>query len=312
MTQFDAGDVRRYYDRHTPAFIRFGQGGSAGAIHRAVWGAGVQSRQQAFHYVDERIADLACALPPDSRPPHLVDLGCGVGGSLCYLARKLPIRGTGVTLSPLQVQLAARRISEAGLAGRVTCVEADFCRIPATVEPADLAYAIESFVHGPSAKVMLDAWADLVRPGGVLVICDDFRRPSTDAWDALSKVEGRPAAGAQDALSHVEGRAGGGDAAARAIDRFRRGWHINTLIARDELQAYADAAGFDLESTIDLTPALETARPRDRLLARLTTVAGWLAPRAPRIDYMLGGTALQECLAQGWIGYDFTVFRRRR
>jgi SAM-dependent methyltransferase len=297
MTQFDAGDVRRYYDRHTRAFIRFGQGGGAGAIRRAVWGAGVQSRQQAFHYVDERIADLACALPPDSRPPHLVDLGCGVGGSLCYLARKLPIRGTGLTLSPVQVQLAARRIRDAGLTGRVTCLDADFCRIPAAVEPADLAYAIESFVHGPSAEVMLDAWAHLVRPGGMLVICDDFRRPP---------------GGARGALSHVEGRAGGGDAAARAIDRFRRGWHINTLIARDELQACADAAGFDHESTIDLTPALETARPRDRLLARLTTVAGWLAPRASRIDYILGGSALQECLAQGWIGYDFTVFRRRR
>ena len=294
MTQFDAADVRRYYDRHTSRFVRFGQGG--GSIHRAVWGAGVENRRQAFHFVDDRIAELARALPARSGLLHLVDLGCGVGASLCCLARQLPMRGTGVTLSSVQVRMATERIRDAGLAGRVRCVEADFCRIPASVEPADLAYAIESFVHGPAAGVMLDAWAHLVRPRGVLVICDDFRRRSADARDALSNVEGRPA---------------GDDAAARAIERFRRGWHVNTLITRDELQACAHAAGFDHESTVDLTASLETGRLRDRLFAGLNTLAGWLAPHTPRIDYLRGGSALQECLARGWIGYDFNVFRRR-
>jgi SAM-dependent methyltransferase len=188
----------------------------------------------------------------------------------------------------VQVRIATERIRNTGLADRVRCIEADFSRLPASVDPADLAYAIESFVHGPAAGVMLDAWARLVRPGGVLVICDDFLRPSTDARDA------------------------GGDAAAQVIERFRRGWHVNTLITRDELQARAHAAGFDHESTIDLTASLETGRVRDRVIARLTALAGWLAPRASRIDYLLGGTALQECLARGWIGYDFSVFRRRR
>jgi len=182
----------------------------------------------------------------------------------------------------LQAQMASQRIRDEGLADRVTCVEADYCRIPATVAPADLAYAIESFVHGPAAAVMLDAWARLVRPGGVLAICDDFTR-----------------------------HAGGADAA-RAIDRFRRGWHVNTLMTRDELQACASAAGFNHESSIDLTPSLETGRARDRLIARLSTLAGWLAPgAAARVDYLVGGSALQECLARGWIGYDFSVFRRR-
>lgn len=29
-----------------------------------------------------------------------------------------------------------------------------------------------------------------------------------------------------------------------------------------------------------------------------------------RFDYLTGASALQECLARGWIGYDFIVFRR--
>jgi SAM-dependent methyltransferase len=281
ITHFGIADVRHYYDRHTRAFIRFGQGGREGAIHRAVWGPGVETRQQAFHYVDDRIADLARGLSSAGAMPHLVDLGCGVGSSLCYLAERLPVRGTGITVSPLQARLAAQRIGDAGLANRVTCIEGDYCRIPPGVERADLACAIESFVHAPAPRPALTAWARLVRPGGLLVICDDFRRPAA------------------------------GDAAARSIDRFRRGWRINTLLSRDELRACAQAAGFEHESSVDLSAALELRRTRDRVIARLCAAAAWLTRGAGSFDYLLGGSALQECLANGWIGYDFTVFRRR-
>lgn len=179
MARFDASDIRRYYDRQTAGFVALGQGGAEGAIHRAVWGPGVTTREQAFRYVEDRIAEVLAgraggpAVGPGwasggpsgglrwasggkdgdaegVEPPHVVDLGCGVGGSLCYLAGRLPIRATGITLSPVQARLAADRVRAAGLADRVTCIEGDYTRLPGGVAPADLAFAIESFVHGPS------------------------------------------------------------------------------------------------------------------------------------------------------------------
>ncbi len=281
--RFDTAEIGRYYDRHTPAFIRFGQGGGAGVIHRAVWGPGTATRRQAFHYVDDQIAEMARSLisiSETSDTPHLVDLGCGVGASLCYLAERLPIRGTGITLSPVQARLAAERVRDAGLSGRVACIEADYCDLPASVGPADLAYAIESFVHGPAPERFFAECRRLVRPGGLLVICDDVRRSATGA------------------------------AAARAIDRFCRGWRINALLHQDELRALARAAGFEHESTVDLTSALETRRLRDRAIGVLGAVCGWLPVGTGRFDYLLGGAALQECLACGWIGYDLSAFRR--
>ena len=281
--RFDTTEIGRYYDRHTPAFIRFGQGGGAGVIHRAVWGPGTATREQAFHYVDDQIAEMARSLisiSETSDRPHLVDLGCGVGASLCYLAERLPIRGTGITLSPVQARLAAERVRDAGLSGRVTCIEADYCDLPASVGPADLAYAIESFVHGPAPERFFAECRRLVRPGGLLVICDDVRRSATGA------------------------------AAARTIDRFCRGWRINALLLQDELRALARAAGFGHESTVDLTSALETRRLRDRAIGVLGAVCGRLPIGTGRFDYLLGGAALQECLACGWIGYDLSAFRR--
>jgi len=282
MARFEIADVRRYYDRHTRAFLRLGQGGGAGVIHRAVWGPGVTTREQAFHYVDDLIADRARSLAAASSAPlHLVDLGCGVGATLCYLAEHLPnVRGRGVTLSPLQARIAAGRIRGAGLAGRVTCVEADYTNLPAGLAPADLAYAIESFVHGPSPARFFAECRRLVRPGGLLVLVDDFRRSTA------------------------------GPEASRAIDRFCRGWRINTLLDPNELRALAQEAGFAHESTTDLTSMLEIRRVRDRAIDALAALLGWLRMDEGRFGYLVGGSALQQCLARGWIGYDVTVLRR--
>jgi cyclopropane fatty-acyl-phospholipid synthase-like methyltransferase len=276
--KFSAADVASYYDRSTPAFVALGQGGSEGAIRRAVWGPGTRDRTAAFHYVDDRIAEVVRAAR-STEEPHVVDLGCGVGATLCYLARGLPIRGTGITVSPLQAELAQRRAREAGLAARVTFVEGDFMQLPG-VPPADVAVAIESFVHAPSAEVFFAQCRELVRPGGALVICDDFRRPTADRR------------------------------ASAALAQFRRGWHINSLLDASELHTLARAAGFTHESTTDLTAYLELNRPRDRAVNVFLALFGWLPLQRTPLGHLVGGSALQRCLSRGWIGYDLAVFRR--
>lgn len=287
MTQpaprFDPAAVRDYYDRHTATFVSRGQGGGAGAIHRAVWGPGAGNRAQAFHYVEDRIAALVQAMPAiGGHPPHIVDLGCGVAGSACYLAARLPVRVTGITLSPVQARLAHARIRDAGLSDRVVCVEGDYNDPPLEAGTADLAYAIESFVHGPAPDRFFAQCRRLLRPGGALVICDDFRRPTTD-----------PRAG-------------------RAIERFCRGWHVNSLFDRQALEQLARNHGFTLESAEDLTPYLELGRVRDRLLGALLPVLNLLPLAAGRFDYVNGGSALQECLAQGWVAYERVTFRSEK
>jgi cyclopropane fatty-acyl-phospholipid synthase-like methyltransferase len=276
--RFDAADIKRYYDRHTASFVRFGEGRAA--IHRAVWGPETRTQDQAFHYVDDQLVALLRGIESLSGA-HVVDLGCGVGASLCYLAERMPIRGTGVTLSSAQAGMARQIIAAAGLSERVECLEGDFTNLPPTIQPADLAYAIESFVHGPAPERFFEQSHSLLKPGGRLLICDDVKA-------------GEPSA-----------------ESARVVEEFTRGWHINTLLTRDHMIAMARTAGFEHESSVDLTPLLELGRPRDRAIAVSVALLKWLPYAGDRYDYVIGGDALQTCLTKGWIRYEVNVFRSR-
>jgi SAM-dependent methyltransferase len=277
---FSGADVRQYYDGNTRAFLSLGEGGKVGAIHRAVWAPGVLTRELAFHYVEERIVSLLAggALPAKAR---VLDLGCGVGGSLIYLARRRPITGIGVTLSPVQAEIAGAHISTWRLADRISCIEADYCSLPEGIGAFDLAYAVESFLHGPDPQRFFAECARVVRPGGVLVICDDFRSASADSLEA-----------------------------AATLRQFCAGWRVNTLVDLTAFDRLAAAAGFTTLSTADLTPWLELGRPRDRLFAALVPLLKPLGLRSARFANIFGGTALQKSLARGWVRYHLVVLRR--
>jgi cyclopropane fatty-acyl-phospholipid synthase-like methyltransferase len=277
-SRFSSADVRAYYDANTAAFVRHGQGGHVGSIHRAVWGPGVTNREQAFRYVEDLIVGEIDALGLD-RPVRVLDLGCGIGASLTYLAQHRPIHGTGVTLSPVQARVGSERVTRLNLGDRVRILEGDYNALPRDLVPVDLAYAIESFVHGPSPAGFFSEAARALRPGGLLILCDDVR---TAAYEG---------------------------AAAVTLARFARGWHVNSLLTPEEWQVEAERAGLTRLSLADLSGWLELGRPRDRAIAILARALAWL-PVPRRLAPLVGGAALQKGLAKGWISYQLAIFRR--
>jgi cyclopropane fatty-acyl-phospholipid synthase-like methyltransferase len=279
-----AEQVRRYYDDNTRLFLSLGQG-SEGTIRRAVWGPGVQDRRQAMRYVDSQVLarlrginDLA----PGNRP-RVADLGCGVGSSLCFIAEQLPISGTGITISPAQAELGTKRIAAQGLSDRVRCIQGNFCDLPTGLEPADLAFGIESFIHAPDASAFFEQASRLVRPGGYLMVCDDLL-----------------AEGARDI------------ARARSLARrVRDGWKGLNLLPESEAHALARKVGFEPVETLDLTPFLEMQRPRDYAIGALMRCFGWLPVRGNYWAMLYGGHALQLSLKRGWMKYLLLTWQRR-
>jgi cyclopropane fatty-acyl-phospholipid synthase-like methyltransferase len=276
-------DVRNYYDANTPAFQRFGQGRSS--IHRAVWGPGVASRDGAFRYVDELVLREVRALANRFEALlHVVDLGCGLGASLVFLASRSPIRGTGVTLSGVQAARAVEVVRAARLADRITCMQGDFLHLPSSVTAAHLAFSIEAFVHAPDPVRYFASAAELVLRGGSIVLCDDFLTP-------LGAETTSPAA-------------------RRILDDVRTSWLANTLLTPDAVDRLASNAGFRLVRDVDLTPHLELGRVRDRLIAAAVAVGRRLPMRGYRWRSWVGGDALQRALALRLVSYRFIVWER--
>lgn len=60
-----------------------------------------------------------CLDDPSKMPKRIVDVGCGIGGSSRYLAKKYGANCCGITLSPVQAQRAQDLAIAEGLGDRV-------------------------------------------------------------------------------------------------------------------------------------------------------------------------------------------------
>lgn len=276
--------VRTYYDKNTPRFVRSHQSAVAKAIHREVWGPGVQTEKDAFEYVNALVLRaISNGSAPGLSPLPVLDLGCGVGGTLFYLAVRMPISGIGITLSPVGVRLAERLAVEDGLAGQCRFMEANYLELP-DLGPRQAVYAIESFLHGPDPARFFRSAAAVIPAGGRLIVCDDFLTEAAEASRDRT--------------------------AQRDLADFRRGWHVGSLITTAQAEVYAETAGLHLIDNQDLTPYLRLRRPCDRLIATFVNVGRGLPFRSPWWDSWVGGHAIQRCLLTGLIRYHFLVFEK--
>ncbi len=272
------GNVKRYYDANTSRFLLFGHGRKSASIHRALWGEGVSSREEAINYIHTLIA--RCIEGSDAKT--VLDIGCGVGGSMMALAALCSARFTGITISPVQYEAGRRLLDRSGWAERCSIFSGDFTD-PSTLKGSfNLAYAIESFLHMPGGELFFHRAAELVKEGGELIVCDDF-------------LSSRAALCLRDGV---------------LLDRFRSGWQVGTLETPDTLQHMALKRGFSLLEERDLSPFLELGRPRDRFIRLLLPLLSPLWKNTPFFQNMNGGDALQQLLGAGTLTHRFLRFRR--
>ncbi len=114
--------------------------------------------------------DLVCRklrLKPGQR---LLDVGCGWGGLVLHAAANYGVDATGITLSAPQVELANRRIAEAGLAERCRVQLLDYREVRED-HPFDALVSVGMFEH--VGQAMLPGYfgkaARLLKRGGVFL-----------------------------------------------------------------------------------------------------------------------------------------------
>lgn len=279
-----AAAIADYYNNNTRLFLGLGGSGDVAAIHRAIWAAGVTNKAEAFNYLNVCVANALqpCLQLTEGSQARLLDLGCGVGGTSTWLAQALDANVTGITISSEQQKIATQRAKHLGFENQVQFVQGDFAAMP-EMDASDAAFAIESFVHASDAGDFFSMAARLVKPGGRLVICDDFLSPQINAREKAD--------------------------ADAWIRRFQRGWHLNNLVTVDQAVAAASHQGFDLLESHDLSAHTRSFHP---LLLLLVSQVTRLPLPWSYWNNLGGGTALQICLRQSWTQYRVLVWQRRQ
>lgn len=163
---------------YIPSLINAYKAGHAGDhVHLGYWGQGGagdwRAAQEAMTVLHLDALDLQ-----DGQT--VVDVGCGIGGSLRLAnARLRDSRLVGVNIDPRQ--LAICRTHEATGANRLEWLECDAGAVPIGDRSTDRILSLEAMFHFPSRQAFLSEAARLLRPNGLLV-CSDivFGAPRTD------------------------------------------------------------------------------------------------------------------------------------
>jgi SAM-dependent methyltransferase len=217
---------------------------------------------------------LVAAEVADDR--RILDVGCGFGGTLDHIrARNHACRLVGLNIDVRQLQWARRLVAgSAEVAGPISFVTGDGCRLPVADASLDHVLAVECVFHFPSRKAFFREAARVLEPGGTLALSDFVLAPG-----ALPEV-----------TSSVTSL-GLGDWYGRSA----------TPLNSAGYERLGRAAGFELLRDEDVTPRTLPTYPALRRLYRESGSPDGIAT----ID------AVEELAVAGGWQYHVLAFRRR-
>lgn len=140
------------------------------AIHYGYWDEKVNSFPQSLLRMNEIMIEAAGITPGD----HVLDAGCGVGGSSIFIAQTIGARVTGITLSERQVQQAKEHAQQKAVADKVDFNAMNYDATDFADASFDVVWGCESICYADSKEQFIKEAHRLLKPGGRLVIADGF------------------------------------------------------------------------------------------------------------------------------------------
>nr|AAG23267.1 methyltransferase-like protein [Saccharopolyspora spinosa] len=163
--------VGQMYDLVTP-LLNSVAGGPC-AIHHGYWeNDGRASWQQAA----DRLTDLVAERTVLDGGVRLLDVGCGTGQPALRVARDNAIQITGITVSQVQVAIAADCARERGLSHRVDFSCVDAMSLPYPDNAFDAAWAMQSLLEMSEPDRAIREILRVLKPGGILGVTEVVKR----------------------------------------------------------------------------------------------------------------------------------------
>ena len=249
-------DVIRYYEETWLDYRALWTDKRSRAMHFGYYADGAASHADALLNTNNVLANLARVTPGD----HVLDAGCGVGGSSCWLAQHRGARCVGITPVPIQVRKARALAASRAVEHAAQFVCGDFTQTPFRDGAFEVVWALESLCHAPDKKRFYREAARATRSGGRLVVAEYMRsaRPSSAHAEAMLRT-------------------------------WCAGWSMPDLDTVEEHRQAACDAGFTNVQVQDFTPVVS------RSLRRLYRFARLAGP----LDALLYGLKLRSARQHG-------------
>ena len=138
-------------------------------IHHGYWIRGDESKETAQVQLAEHLANLANI----AIGAEVLDIGCGFGGSSLFLARKYQAHATGITISPVQVEMARKAAAAAQLDAQFLLMDAEALRFE---QQFDLLWSVESISHYHDHRQFFVNASRFLKAGGTFALTDWFKR----------------------------------------------------------------------------------------------------------------------------------------
>lgn len=163
--------IREHYDELSSNYLRFwGE-----HIHHGYWQAAESPKVAQENLVRELATRAEIA-----KNARVLDIGCGLGGSSLWLARTLDCDVVGITISPVQAEMARKKAKSEGLNGKVEFRVFDANQLDQFTGIYDAIWIIECSEHIFDKAQFFRNCANLLRPGGCMALC---------AWTSTEQLE---------------------------------------------------------------------------------------------------------------------------
>lgn len=151
-------------------------------IHHGYWINGDETKETAQIQMIEHLAQLANM----KMGLRVLDIGCGFGGTSVYLAKRYGAKATGITISPVQVQMAKDAAAKAKVDANFLLMDAEEMQF---AEPFDLLWSVESISHYQDPRKFFASAARLLKPGGCFALTDWFQKENLSIAEKKKFIE---------------------------------------------------------------------------------------------------------------------------
>jgi tocopherol O-methyltransferase len=243
-------------------------------LHHGYWIRGDESKEIAQLQLTEHLAELANVQTGSA----VLDIGCGFGASSLYLAQKYTACATGITISPVQVEMARKAAVVAQLNAQFLLMDAEALDFAVQF---DLLWSIESISHYHDRRNFFANAVRFLKPGGTFALTDWFKRAG---------------------LSIVQTR--------KFIEPIERGMYVD-LETMDDYESYLVGSGLRIVHKQDLTR--QCAKTWDLGLDMIRDRSFWtLATRKGKdfVTYLRAFRAMRAGCNSGNFVYGLFIARK--